>query len=258
MGQGRILVAEDNGVNQKVVLGLLRSLGYHEVEVVDDGQQAVEAVRHGGIALVFMDCQMPLMDGFEATRAIRADEAATGRARVPVLAMTANTATDDRDRCQASGMDDFVAKPVLLAELKEKLEQWLGAAETAAATENGAAAPVGAESAESVLDAAVAAQARSIMGNDFTLLVSAYQDDGARMVEQLHSALEAGDHEAVRRTAHRLKGASGNIGAHRVGTRCQLLEQEAAAGRLAHAALEGLAADFKLACEALERFVHGG
>jgi signal transduction histidine kinase/CheY-like chemotaxis protein len=117
----RVLVAEDNLVNQKVASKLLRKLGC-EVTVVADGQAACEAARDGAFTLVLMDCQMPVMDGFEATARIRACEDA-GR-RLPIVALTANATTEDRDRCLSSGMDDYLAKPVTVDDLRTVLQRW--------------------------------------------------------------------------------------------------------------------------------------
>jgi signal transduction histidine kinase/CheY-like chemotaxis protein len=106
----RILLAEDGLINQRVAVGFLERLG-HQVVVVDDGAQAVEAVAVERFDLVFMDVQMPHMDGFEATAAIRSAEAGTGR-HIPIIAMTANAMKGDRERCLAAGMDDYIAKPI--------------------------------------------------------------------------------------------------------------------------------------------------
>jgi len=119
-----VLLAEDNLVNQKVALLMLKKLGC-QVVVASDGQAALEALeRHGPFPLMLMDCQMPGMDGFEATRIIRHQEAQKGGSRQVIIAMTANATDQDRQECQAAGMDDHLAKPVTLASLREKLSEW--------------------------------------------------------------------------------------------------------------------------------------
>ncbi len=123
----RVLLAEDNPINQRIAKAMLERLGA-QVEVAPDGSVAVAAHAAGGHDLVFMDCQMPGMDGYEATRQIRAAEASSGARRIPIIALTANAAPADRERCLASGMDDHIAKPVRLADLTRAIAAWLPAA----------------------------------------------------------------------------------------------------------------------------------
>jgi len=117
----RILVVEDNPVNQKVAVGLLAKLG-HSADVASNGLEALAAVESRDYSVVLMDCQMPLMDGFAATRSIRA--LPSDRSGVPIVAMTANAMAEDRDRVLASGMDDHLPKPVRLEDLRETLARW--------------------------------------------------------------------------------------------------------------------------------------
>jgi CheY-like chemotaxis protein len=109
-------------VNQKVAMRLLEKAGHH-VDVVANGREAVAALDDAVYDLVFMDCQMPDMDGFEATRAIRAEEAGTPR-HIPIVALTANAMQGDRERCLTAGMDDYIAKPVTTQTLAAALERW--------------------------------------------------------------------------------------------------------------------------------------
>ncbi|NIT62883.1 MAG: PAS domain S-box protein [Gammaproteobacteria bacterium] len=127
-----VLVVEDNALSQKVIVGMLRRLGC-EADLVTDGRAAVQALRERPYRVVFMDCQMPEMDGYEATRLIRQNEQAGGTERTPatIVAMTAHAMEGDREQCLAAGMDDYVAKPVAFAVLRERLQYWLGSSAAA-------------------------------------------------------------------------------------------------------------------------------
>ncbi|MGH9719811.1 MAG: response regulator, partial [Bryobacteraceae bacterium] len=120
--QRTVLLAEDNEVNQKIVLRYLEKAGYR-ADVVGTGQQAIDAVRKRRYDLILMDIQMPGVDGFQATRAIRRLEGA--KRHTPIVAMTANAMAGDREKCLAGGMDDYVSKPIHLAELGERLAHWM-------------------------------------------------------------------------------------------------------------------------------------
>jgi signal transduction histidine kinase/CheY-like chemotaxis protein len=121
---GRVLLAEDNPVNQKVATSLLTRAGL-DVEVVENGRAALERAEAGGFDAVLMDVQMPVMDGLTAAREIRAGEAARDAARVPIIAMTANAMVGDRDACLRAGMDDYLAKPFTRNQLTDMLRRWL-------------------------------------------------------------------------------------------------------------------------------------
>jgi CheY-like chemotaxis protein len=130
----KILVAEDNPVNQHVARLLLQELGF-EATIVSNGDDAVNAVLTSEFAVVFMDCQMPRMDGFEATRLIRSSEGITQK-RVPIIAMTAQAMEGDRERCMNAGMDDYLSKPITSAKLKEVVERWTKTDESATKSPN--------------------------------------------------------------------------------------------------------------------------
>ena len=118
-----VLLVEDNRINQRLASKLLEDRGYR-VTLAENGQLALDALAHTSFAAVLMDMQMPVMDGLEATRRIRAREAASGLARTPIVAMTANAMQGDRERCLAAGMDDYLSKPINADELFRQLERW--------------------------------------------------------------------------------------------------------------------------------------
>lgn len=117
----RILVVEDNAINQTVVRRMLEQLG-QQVHLAGNGIEALAALQQSAFDLVLMDCQMPEMDGFEATRRIRGTEAST---RLPIIALTANSMKGDRERCLQAGMDDYLAKPIRMTDLASLLQRWL-------------------------------------------------------------------------------------------------------------------------------------
>ncbi len=124
-GRPSILIAEDNLINQKVIERMVQKLGYR-ADLVANGREALEALTRMPYGLVFMDCQMPEMDGFEACREIRNRD--LGGARIPVIAITANAMKGDRERCLAAGMDDYVSKPFKQDDLKNVIEKWISIA----------------------------------------------------------------------------------------------------------------------------------
>jgi CheY-like chemotaxis protein len=117
-----VLVAEDNPVNQRVAARMLERLGL-TADVAKDGQAAILSLSRQSYALILMDCQMPELDGFEATARIRASESPDHR--TPIIAMTASAMRGDRERCLAAGMDDYISKPIRIEELRTVLERWL-------------------------------------------------------------------------------------------------------------------------------------
>lgn len=121
----RVLLAEDNPVNQEVAVAMLELLGC-QVTVVSSGRAAVEAASQGGWDIILMDCLMPELDGYDATRAIREQEAARSTGiPVPIIAMTANALAGDREHCLAAGMDDYISKPFTQEQLQQILHRWL-------------------------------------------------------------------------------------------------------------------------------------
>jgi len=226
----RVLVVEDNHVNQMVAVGMLENAGY-AADVAADGVEAVEALVPGhGFAAVLMDCRMPRMDGFAATRAIRAQEE-PGR-RVPIIAMTASALEGERERCLESGMDDFLTKPVDSGRVERVLHQWIdGAGHVPAPTVEQAAAtpsdPVVDEDRFDMLHEMVKDGESLFQRSSGNFLAHARDH-----LTSIRAAVDEADAEGLAATAHKLKGSALNLGLPRVGQAAAELEEQGRAERL--------------------------
>jgi signal transduction histidine kinase/DNA-binding response OmpR family regulator len=222
-GRAHVLVVEDNLVNQKVAARMLEKLGYR-VDVVAAGREAVEAVLGNGYAAALMDCQMPEMDGFEATIEIRRRERKTGR-HTPIIAMTAGAMEGDREKCLAAGMDDYLAKPIGSGDLAAMLKRWIGKADAQAATPGQRSDHrIG---AASILDPDIVAGLMQLdQGRNGVVvgLVAIFVDDASASLEIMRQAIEDGDEGTMAAHAHRLKGSSGSLGARSMARLCAELE----------------------------------
>ncbi|MDQ3871760.1 MAG: response regulator, partial [Chloroflexota bacterium] len=260
--RAHLLVVEDNIVNQKVAARMLEKLG-HRVDVAANGLEAVEAVARARYAAVLMDCQMPEMDGYQATREIRRREGP--EQHTPIIAMTAGALKGEEEKCLAAGMDAYLSKPVTLEALAATLERWLPAAQPTAldspepdARRSGPAAPTDGQSTEPVLDATVLAGLRELDGDGQGSLggiVTMFFGDTEARVEQLRLALQQGDAGSLRNASHSLKGSSGMFGARRMSALCGQLENVAADGDLKAAGelANQLETEFTAVRDALQR-----
>jgi CheY-like chemotaxis protein len=224
----KVLIAEDNVVNQRVVVRLLENLG-HQITVTGDGRQALAALDREPFDLVLMDVQMPEMDGFEATQRIRDNEIGTDT-HTRVVAMTAHAMKGDRERCLASGMDDYLSKPVQRGELLRVLG-W--AAKEAGAVE---VAPIAA-SPSPALDRGPALER---LGGDedlFAEVAGLFREDAPKLLDEIRRAVATGDAPAVQRAAHGLKGAAMYVGGTPVSTAAAALEEIGMTGNLVAAPL---------------------
>jgi CheY-like chemotaxis protein/HPt (histidine-containing phosphotransfer) domain-containing protein len=219
-----ILLAEDNAVNQKLVVRLLENMG-HRVTVAENGALAVTKLEAHPFDVVLMDLQMPVMDGLAATSAVREREQAGGR-RTPIIALTANALKGDRERCLEAGMDDYLTKPIRKEALEEALKKWM--APTAAATPDRASEPPVATVSTFALDEAL----ERASGDTELLreLVALVLEDAPSQLAALVSARERDDREEIKRVAHALTGAVSNMGARSMVAALRDLEAVARGG----------------------------
>lgn len=235
---GAVLLVEDNPVNKEIATGLLRHLGC-SVVVVDNGREAVAAVAEQSFDLVLMDCEMPVMDGFEATRAIREREKSEGKRRTAVVALTANASREYRNRCHESGMDGYLSKPHTLQELIATLASWLEGRQDVVSLENSRRSVD--EEAVATVDLVVLDQIRALQqpGEPDLLprVVDSFLETSARLRAEIEKAAQAGDAHGVRTAAHSLKSAAGNVGAQWLFQLCRRLEALGRGGDVRDAAV---------------------
>ncbi len=207
-----VLLVEDNEVNQAVAVAMLRGRGY-QVDVAENGREALDAVQRKPYVAVLMDCQMPVMDGYEATAELRRREPADKH--LPVIALTAHAFDGERERCEAAGMDDFLAKPVRADQLAAALERFTG----------------------SVISLTTLEMLREAVGGDERLdrILEVFISQAETHIETIAHAIALGDAGAVQRTAHTLKGGAAAIGACAMAAIAGELERMGARGDLAAA-----------------------
>jgi CheY-like chemotaxis protein/HPt (histidine-containing phosphotransfer) domain-containing protein len=207
-----ILLVEDNAINQKVATLQLHKLGF-ATHAVENGQVAVEALETLPYGLVLMDCQMPVMDGFEATHLIRKSERESGR-HIPIIAMTANAMQGDRERCLQAGMDDYLSKPINPRELSATLARWMPGAKSVIETPPSTAAS---DADMHTNDLPIELKRlQQMFDNDMTTirdLLQMFVESLPDVSSRLETAIKAGDMESTYRIAHEMKGSCSNMGA---------------------------------------------
>jgi CheY-like chemotaxis protein len=196
--RGRVLVVEDNPTNQKVIVLRLQKLGCR-ADVAQNGREAVDASASVPYDVILMDCQMPVMDGFEATAHIRR----RGGRRVPIIALTANAMEEDRERCLQAGMDDYLSKPVRSQELSEKLSHWMQA--SPAEEEHD-------DSARSLHRFLTSMEQEGIGREDIDVVLGSFLGSSQKLMADVESAVMAHDSDGLRTAAHTLKGSSATVG----------------------------------------------
>ncbi|MCP5154566.1 MAG: cache domain-containing protein [Ectothiorhodospiraceae bacterium] len=238
-----ILVAEDNPVNQELTTEMLLALGCRAV-VVENGAAALRALEEQPFDLVLMDCQMPELDGFAATRLIRAQERERGTdASLPIVALTANAMRGDREQCIEAGMDDYLSKPFTTQKLREVVLRALAGTSPRQTGHHGE--DDGREEAP-LIDPAAVANIRSLQRPGAPCVLSRvihlFVDSAPAALDGIEASLAAGDPTALREVAHRLKSSASNLGAMRFAEICKELETLGRSGTTdgAHELLEGL------------------
>jgi two-component system, sensor histidine kinase and response regulator len=235
-GGARVLLVEDNRVNQEVARRLLSTIGIDTV-VVENGHEAVRAIQAGRFEVVLMDCQMPVMDGYEATRVVRQWESGSAR-HVPIIAMTANALPGDREKCLAAGMDAYLTKPIKREALAAELGRWLQSAPPAADR----------------FDAEAFSQLESLMGDGMADIIETYLVDTPMQLATLSDAILKQDLVVVGRAAHSLKSSSAVLGVTGVESVARELETHAREGggfEQAQGLVESLRRAFELARQRL-------
>ncbi|MCW5964037.1 MAG: response regulator [Bryobacterales bacterium] len=213
-----VLIAEDHPVNQRVIQGMVEKLGLR-AEIVSNGLEAVHAVCHRRYAAILMDCQMPEMDGIEATKFIRGNEESIGR--IPIVAVTAFGHDDDRRRCLEAGVDEFMVKPIRMEALADVLRRWTApdaeAPEPSAGTQNPAARRV-----EEALE-----RLRADLDTDVVRdVVNLFLEDSGARIESLRTMAEFQRWQDARELVHKIKGSSSSLGARDLVEACEAFENE--------------------------------
>jgi CheY-like chemotaxis protein len=226
----RILLVEDNAVNQRVAKLMMEKRGY-TVDVAADGQEAIEATQRTAYAAVLMDCHMPRCDGYAATLEIRRRDA--HRPRVPIIAMTANAGPGARERCLASGMDDYIAKPVTAETLDEVLRRWVRPAA-------GGPAPLPPPpprpriASSPAIDLGMLRNLRTTQAagepDIVAEVIALFLRDAPARVAAIRDGVALGDLDGAARTAHTLKGSAGHLGAKTLAALCARFEEKVRAG----------------------------
>jgi CheY-like chemotaxis protein len=238
----RLLLVEDNAVNQRVGVVMAEKRGYH-VEIASNGLEAINAVLRGGYVAVLMDCQMPKLDGYAATAEIRRRE---GRTRTPIIAMTADAGPGARDKCLAAGMDDYLSKPIGADELDRLLRKW------APLTSSGGGRawhedPPPASSRDLLasgargpaVDPAALEKLRAMRQGDSDLVlevIELFLQETPDRLAALRDALTRGDQPLILRVAHTLRGSAGHLGAKTLIALCARVEDKARLGKPFNAA----------------------
>ncbi len=222
--QARVLIVEDHPVNSLLLKKLLKKMGFEHIEVAEHGQQAVELVQNASFDLIFMDCQMPILDGYDATRSIRTLEIQQQRPSAPIIAMTANAMIGDQDRCMDAGMDAYVSKPIDRARVEHAILQcWHLQQEEVAAS---SPATLALCESDAPIDLAHLSLFTDGDAEEEKALFEIFLSNAQTTLQQLRESAQTHNRESWRKAAHLLKGASGNLGARALFHNCKVTEEK--------------------------------
>jgi len=219
--KGKILFVDDNQVNQHVGKEILLRLGL-DSEIVSNGQEAVDARKNGKFDLILMDCQMPIMDGFEATKEIREFENKSGQNNIKIVALTANAMQGDREKCLDIGMNDYLTKPYNIVSLHKVLSQWLTETETNIETLNVETADN--SSSSDLIDILKFEETKELMGEKITLIINSFFESSVKHLNKINNSLESSDLDALKTAVHALKGSCAIFGMSKLFEVCNDVE----------------------------------
>jgi CheY-like chemotaxis protein/HPt (histidine-containing phosphotransfer) domain-containing protein len=213
-----ILLVEDNIINQKVALGILGKLGY-KTDAVSDGQEALNRLSQMSYDLVLMDCQMPVMDGYEATKMIRSKKQPGAIRNIPVIAMTAHAMAGDREKCIQAGMNDYIAKPVSVDNLNTVINKWLGKSIKEKPK------PVEKVNSFAIWDLDLLEKRLLFDDELIKIVIDTFVEDIPKQIEKLKHSIEEGNFKGIELIAHTIKGASANIAAEELRLLSEKMEE---------------------------------
>ncbi|MBL1319737.1 MAG: response regulator [Methylophaga sp.] len=227
---GKVLLVDDNVINQHVGMEMLAKLGL-ECDKASNGLEALEARKAGDFDVILMDCQMPVMDGFEATRQIRIFEDEASKSQTTIVALTANAMAGDREICLAAGMDDYLSKPYTIQDLFNVLSKTLAitSASNNKVIVTNEERPNDAQALLSyadIIDISKFEETKTLMGESFNQIIEAFIESGMNNISEMNSYLLAKDYEGVRSSAHALKGSSAMLGIQALSEACGEAEEQ--------------------------------
>jgi signal transduction histidine kinase/DNA-binding NarL/FixJ family response regulator len=231
---GRVLIVDDNDTNRKVAQVVLTRLGV-EFDTANDGSEAFDRIKLTRYALVLMDCHMPVVDGFEAAALIRRWEQEQNLPRLPIVAASASAFAEDREKCFAAGMDDFLPKPLTLASVGATLGRWMEMAVVVPTNLASASSEAVANEVSDLFDHAQLNEMRMLIGAGFVDMVRQLNANSVEAFDAMNEAAAAGDAEALRAAAHKFKGSLGTVGAKAAADAAWLIELQGRDGKVAGA-----------------------